>query len=123
MPKIQTKRIYDNVSDDDGYRVLIDRLWPRGISKDVANINMWAKEIAPSSELRQWFNHDKTKFDEFTKKYKSELSKKKQQIDELLVEGEKFSKITLLYAAKDENCNHAKVLKDFIMRYKKSRTK
>lgn len=71
---IQIKRVYEELGDDDGHRILIDRLWPRGISKENAHIDLWLKEIAPSTELRKWFNHDPEKWEEFKKLYRDELS-------------------------------------------------
>jgi uncharacterized protein YeaO (DUF488 family) len=81
---IQVKRIYDSVTEDDGYRVLIDRLWPRGFSKEDAKVDLWMKEIAPSTELRKWFHHDPDKWMEFQQRYKDELVNKKELIDQLL---------------------------------------
>lgn len=73
---IKIKRIYDPATDDDGKRILIDRLWPRGLKKDDAKIDEWIKDIAPSDELRKWFSHDPSKWDDFRKKYKKELNQK-----------------------------------------------
>ena len=80
---IKIKRIYEKLEEDDGYRILIDHLWPRGISKEKAKIDLWYKEISPSNELRQWFNHDPEKWLEFQKKYKEELKLKKEIVNEL----------------------------------------
>lgn len=110
---IQIKRIYEEYSEDDGYRVLVDRLWPRGVSKEEARLDEWLKEIAPSTGLRKWFDHDPDKFDEFSARYKGELTRKEEVADHLLTIAEKQN-VTLLYAAKDEEHNHAKVLKDFL---------
>lgn len=77
MTKFEAKRIYEDLSNNDGYRVLVDRLWPRGVSKEKANLDEWCKEIAPSNELRIWFNHDPDKFLEFKKKYLEELKSNK----------------------------------------------
>lgn len=114
--QFQIKRIYENPDDDDGYRVLVDRLWPRGISKEKARLDDWLKDIAPSTELRKWFDHDPDKFDEFSDRYTTELTQKKEKIDRLHKIAEK-QKVTLLYAARDEAYNHAIVLKEFLNTY------
>lgn len=112
----QLKRIYENYSENDGYRILVDRLWPRGVSKDEARLDEWLKEVTPSTELRKWFDHDPNKFDEFSDRYKGELSQKEEVVDYLLKIAKK-QKVTLLYAAKDEKHNHAIVLKEFLSTY------
>lgn len=112
----QLKRIYEDTSDDDGCRVLVDRLWPRGVSKEAAQLDEWNKNIPPSTELRKWFDHDPDKFEEFKKRYEHELAEKPEPIEKLLDIAED-QKVTLLYAAKDEIHNHAIVLKEFLERY------
>lgn len=107
---IQLKRIYDSANDDDGYRVLIDRLWPRGLSKGNAKIDLWMKDIAPSTELRKWFHHDPDKWEEFQELYKEELSNNKDLLDQLLKLEKDNNKLTLLYSAKDRERNQAVVL-------------
>ncbi|TAH61703.1 MAG: DUF488 family protein [Fermentimonas caenicola] len=107
---IQVKRIYDSVTEDDGYRVLIDRLWPRGFSKEDAKVDLWMKEIAPSTELRKWFHHDPDKWMEFQQRYKDELVNKKELIDQLLKLEKEKKVITLLFSAKDREKNQAMVL-------------
>lgn len=107
---IQVKRIYDSVTEDDGYRVLIDRLWPRGFSKEDAKVDIWMKEIAPSTELRKWFHHDPDKWMEFQQRYKDELVNKKELIDQLLKLEKEKKVITLLFSAKDREKNQAMVL-------------
>jgi len=118
---IQTKRIYEDASNNDGYRVLVDRIWPRGVSKDDAKLDDWLKKIAPSDELRKWFDHDPDKFDEFKKRYKKELDERVDKPEQLAKKSTE-KKITLLYGAKDEEHNHAVVLKEIIenQRAKKS---
>lgn len=111
--KIKTKRIYEDYSDEDGYRVLVDRLWPRGVSKEKAKLDEWLKDIAPSTELRKWFDHDPDKFEEFQTRYKIELSSKDEAVNHLLKKVAQ-QPITLLYAAKDEQHNHAVVLQEFL---------
>lgn len=111
---IQIKRAYDPVDDDDGYRILIDRLWPRGISKEKLQHDIWLKEIAPSDELRQWFDHQPHKFDEFKRRYKSELDFKDDHIDKLRSLCQTHDTVTLIYAAKDRTHNNAIVLKEYL---------
>lgn len=111
--RYKTKRIYEVPSEKDGYRVLVDRLWPRGVSKEKARLDEWCKELAPSTELRKWFDHAPDKFDEFTKRYKRELTNKEALVNHLLAIASD-QQVTLLYAAKDEEHNHAKVLKHFL---------
>ena len=108
---IQIKRIYDMSSDDDGYRVLVDRIWPRGVSKDAAQLNAWMKDVTPSTELRVWFGHDPDRWEEFKFLYGSELQGTAQRtcIEELRARAGEGT-VTLLYAAKDKQRNHALVL-------------
>lgn len=108
--KIKIKRIYTEVETDDGYRILIDRLWPRGVSKERAALDDWLKEIAPSTELRKWFNHDPQLFDEFSKHYILELEDKKEELLRIKSIAEQQN-VTLLFSAKDEKYNQAVVLK------------
>jgi uncharacterized protein YeaO (DUF488 family) len=111
---IRVKRIYEQPSKEDGYRVLVDRLWPRGVSKDQAKIDLWFKEIAPSEVLRKWFSHDPKKWDVFKRKYGRELGKKPELLLEIKrVEKEKGT-VTLLYSAKDEEHNQAVALSAII---------
>ncbi|MGM8366527.1 DUF488 domain-containing protein [Virgibacillus sp. W0181] len=116
MP-VQIKRIYDEADKKDGVRILVDRVWPRGMSKEDAKLDHWLKDIGPSNDLRKWFDHDPDKYDEFKKKYKQELETDEQgdALDELKEITKKHNKnITLLFSAKDENNNQAKVLKEII---------
>ena len=110
---VHTKRVYLEVSPSDGYRVLVDRLWPRGMRKENAHIDLWLKEAAPSSELRKWFNHDAERFEEFAKRYKAELDANGAlaTLQHIVAE---HPTTTLLYAAKDENHNNAVVLKQLL---------
>ncbi|MCC3358434.1 DUF488 domain-containing protein [Bacillus sp. REN16] len=113
---IVLKRIYEPASEDDGKRILVDRIWPRGISKDTAQLDLWMKEIAPSTELRKEFNHKPERFKEFKKQYIKELKEdeeKKAAIEELLRMNEE-GKVTLLFGAKDEVHNQAVVLKEVL---------
>ncbi|HET8736520.1 MAG TPA: DUF488 domain-containing protein [Pricia sp.] len=109
MKAIKIKRIYEDPSDDDSYRILVDRVWPRGVSKEDAKLDDWKKEIAPSDELRKWFDHDPDKFDEFKKKYRKELEDKTEDIDAIRKQANKHM-VTLLYGAKDTEHNQAVVL-------------
>ncbi|SFE08021.1 Uncharacterized conserved protein YeaO, DUF488 family [Lentibacillus persicus] len=118
MP-VNLKRIYDEAASDDGVRVLVDRVWPRGISKAKAQLDHWLKEIGPSSDLRKWFGHDPEKFDEFKKKYKEELAdgEQREELQKLKGLTKTHNKdITLLFAAKDEKYNQARVLKEILDR-------
>jgi len=110
---VKTKRVYDPVSRDDGKRILIDRLWPRGIKKEDAQIDEWMKDIAPSDDLRKWFAHDPAKWLKFKKKYINELRKKSELVERLRVEAKKGT-VTLLFAAKDVEHDNAVVLKELI---------
>ena len=110
---LQVKRIYEPYEEKDGYRILVDRLWPRGISKAEAHIDEWEKEIAPSTELREWFNHDPAKFAEFKTKYKHELQDKKEVLAGIKKKAQ-HQRVTLLYGAKDTVHNQAQVLLELI---------
>jgi len=110
---IKIKRIYDPVSEDDGKRILVDRLWPRGLKKGEAKIDEWLKEIAPSDGLRKWFSHDPSKWQEFKNRYKKELKNKSEITEKLRIEAKK-GQVTLLFSAKDVEHNNAVVLKEVI---------
>ena len=114
MKKILTKRIYEAAADSDGYRILVDRLWPRGISKNEAHLDDWIKEVAPTDRLRKWFDHDPEKFDGFEKKYREEL-KDKVEIIEKIRRKAADKTVTLLYGAKDTEHNQAIVLQKVLM--------
>lgn len=113
MNTIFIKRIYDEPSDKDGYRVLVDRLWPRGISKKEANLDEWNKEIVPSTALRRWFGHKEERFDKFAHLYREELKAKTAELNRLRAIA-KTNTVTLLYGAKDRKVNHAAVLRNFL---------
>jgi uncharacterized protein YeaO (DUF488 family) len=118
---IRIKRIYDPIQESDGKRVLVDRLWPRGVLKEKAAIHEWLKELAPSHELRKWFHHEPARFDEFVEKYKEELAgdeAKSPFIKQLLLWAREGT-VTLLYSAKDEERNQAVVLVEFIRELEK----
>lgn len=111
--EVRIKRVHDEPTEADGYRVLIDRLWPRGVTKGAARLDDWAKDLAPSTELRTWFGHDPAKFDEFAEQYRSELAADHDAIKALRsnVTG---GVLTLIYAAADPVHNHAVVLRDVL---------
>lgn len=115
MSDIRLKRAYDKAAGNDGKRVLVDGMWPRGVRKEDAAIDEWLKPIAPSSELRKWFAHDADKWSEFRKRYKKELAsgEQKQCLDELRSYYRK-GRVTLVYAARDEEHNNAVVLKELL---------
>lgn len=106
---VHIKRVYELPTSCDGKRILVDRLWPRGISKEKGEIDLWLKDIGPSNALRTWFNHEVNKWDEFKKKYKEELKGKKELVEQIKQEAKKHQ-ITLLYGAKDTEHNQAVVL-------------
>jgi DNA-3-methyladenine glycosylase len=110
---VRIKRVYDEPSADDGYRVLVDRVWPRGLSKDEASFDEWAKDVAPSTELRRWFGHDPAKFDEFVERYRAELSGS-DKLAELRARCRQHPVVTLLYGAKDTEHNQAVVLRELL---------
>lgn len=109
MKKIKIKRIYETPLVEDGFRMLVDRLWPRGLKKENAAIDEWNKIIAPSTELRKWFGHKYENFERFTEAYKIELKSKPEQLERIKSIAE-TQNLTLLYAAKDEKINHARIL-------------
>lgn len=112
MP-IELKRVYAEPSPQDGYRVLVDRLWPRGVSKEAARLDAWMKEIAPSDELRKWFHHDRPRWAEFRRRYLSELKDHREELRGL-ARRSRNERITLLFGARDEERNHAVVLKQYL---------
>ena len=109
---IKIKRIYEPWNLDDGFRILIDRLWPRGLSKDKTKLDLWMKDIAPSNELRKWFSHDLSKWDEFKRRYLKELNNKSDLLNKIKDIEKENTVITLLYSAKDKEHNNAVVLEN-----------
>jgi len=107
---IRLKRVYEKPSREDGVRILVDRLWPRGLNKERAAVELWLKDVAPSTELRKWFHHDPARWKEFQSRYRKELARKKEALD-LLKRKSKGQTVTLLYGAQDEEHNQAVVLK------------
>lgn len=118
-PKIVTKRIYNDADASDGKRVLVDRIWPRGVSKEGAQLDAWLKDIAPSTDLRTWWDHDPDRLEEFADRYEQELSDDDHAdaVDELIDLIHDNHRVTLLYAAKDEQINHANILQDYLRRH------
>ena len=112
--RIKLRRAYDPAERTDGVRILVDRLWPRGLSRDDACIDQWVKDLAPSNELRKWFGHDPARWDEFRDRYAVELNRHSDQMKELRELARK-GPITLVYSAHDEVHNNAVVLRDFIL--------
>ncbi len=112
MP-IRLKRVYEEKADGDGYRILVDRLWPRGLSKARAGVDLWLKDIAPSTELRRWFGHDPARWAEFKRRYRDELAGNEAAVAALR-EHAKAGPVTLLYGARDTQHNDAVVLRNFL---------
>jgi uncharacterized protein YeaO (DUF488 family) len=110
---IKIERIYDNPKGNDGFRILVDRLWPRGLSKDKVRIDLWQKDVAPSNSLRKWFGHDEKKWDDFKRRYFKELDKNIDSVSTILCKARQGS-ITLLYGAKEERFNNAVALKEYL---------
>ena len=112
---IQVKRVYERRSRTDGLRVLVDRLWPRGLTKERAAISVWLKDLAPSTELRKWFGHDPAKWKQFQSRYRKELREKRDDLKSLRQKSKERT-VTLLYGARDEEHNEAIVLKKVLAR-------
>lgn len=112
---LRLKRPQEGAASNDGYRVLVDRIWPRGISKEKARIDEWKKEVAPSTKLRKWFGHDPDRFDGFRKRYLKELEDHRDELAELRRRA-RDGRLTLVYAAKDEDHNQAVVLREVLRR-------
>ncbi len=111
---IRTKRVYDPATPDDGFRVLVDRIWPRGMPKERAQVHLWLKEIAPSTALRKWFGHDRSKWKAFKKRYFSELDAKPELVQRLLATAAR-GRVTLLFSARDVECNQAVALRAYLL--------
>lgn len=113
--KVLVKRIYEPAAKSDGFRVLVDRLWPRGISKDNAKLDLWLPDLGPTTALRQWFNHDPVRWEEFQRRYHAELKEKKELVAELKGRAKKGT-VTLLYSAKDDEHNQAVALRGYLLK-------
>ena len=112
--RIDLKRIYDDAADDDGYRVLVDRMWPRGVAKRDAKLDAWPKELAPSDDLRRWFGHDRERWQAFRKAYRAELDDADPDVIDDLRQHAGDEGVTLLFAARDTECNNAVVLAEYL---------
>jgi uncharacterized protein YeaO (DUF488 family) len=112
---IDLKRVYDPPANSDGRRILVDRIWPRGITKADLQIDAWLKDLAPSTELRKWFGHDPAKWDEFRKRYAGELEQRSEALEEL-VEKARAGRVTLVFSAKDTEHNNAVALREHLER-------
>jgi uncharacterized protein YeaO (DUF488 family) len=110
---IRLKRAYEPLSKDDGLRILVERLWPRGLTKEKAAIDLWLKEIAPSPELRKWYGHDISRWDEFRRRYRAEIEVKGEMLSDLK-QMIKEGPVTFVYAARDEEHNSALILKEYL---------
>jgi uncharacterized protein YeaO (DUF488 family) len=110
---INLKRAYEKPSREDGFRVLVERLWPRGVKKEALALDLWLKDIAPSTELRQWFGHDPARWEEFRRRYHAELAARPDAV-KLLKDRAKAGKVTLVYGSRDETHNAAVALKEFL---------
>ncbi len=115
MGKIFVKRVYEPATESDGFRVLVDRLWPRGISKEAAKLELWLPDLGPSTSLRKWFNHDPARWSEFQRRYHAELQKNTALLAPI-TEQAKTRPLTLLYSAKDEQHNQAVALRIFLLK-------
>ena len=114
---VRTKRVYEQAKKEDGYRVLVDRLWPRGMKKEAARIDLWMKEVAPSDALRKSFHHDAMKWPDFLKKYQAELEKKKPCLAELKKLEKEHGTLTLLFGARDPEHNQAVVIAEALKKH------
>ena len=113
MGQVDIKRVYEQAADEDGVRILVDRLWPRGVSKERAALSGWLKDVAPSPDLRRWWHHDLDRFDDFARRYRTELDDN-PALGDLLSIVREHDRTTLVYAAKDPAVNHALILRDYI---------
>jgi uncharacterized protein YeaO (DUF488 family) len=111
--KIKIKRVYEKNDKSDGMRILVDRLWPRGLSKETARIDFWAKDISPSTVLRQWYKHDPEKWKEFKNKYFNELNSNLEGVNKLLQHVKKLN-VTFVYSSKEQHLNNAVALKEYL---------
>ena len=115
MPRVNVKRIYEPTSKSDGFRVLVDRIWPRGVAKQRAKIDLWLKSVAPSTELRKWFAHDPAKADGFSQRYHKELAENPGKVSELIAHVQKGT-VTLVYAARLQQMNNAVALRQYLLK-------
>ncbi len=118
MTDIRTKRVYEPATSQDGFRVLVDRVWPRGMTKEQVQADLWLKDAAPSTALRKWFGHDPSKWEVFKRRYCSELDTKSEVVTRLLEEAER-GRLTLLYSARDAEYNQAVALREYLIKRSK----
>ena len=111
--KIKVKRVYEEPGPEDGMRILVDRLWPRGIAKEDAQIDLWLKSVAPSNDLRKWYQHDAEKWPEFKRRYFAELTNNQDAVSDILI-NVKRKVVTLLYSSKEKQFNNAVALKEYL---------
>lgn len=116
MPNIKLKRVYSPAEQSDGYRILVDRIWPRGIAKAKAGIDEWLRDVAPSDALRKWFDHDRERWPEFKRRYLKELGANREATKQLVNTVKAHVRVTLLFGAHDEECNQAVVLSLYLKR-------
>lgn len=114
MIDIRTRRVYDSAHADNGFRVLVDRVWPRGMTKEQVQASLWLKEVAPSTSLRKWFRHDRAKWDEFRTRYFTELGEQTEAVEQLLLQARQGT-LTLLYSAREREFNQAVALKEYLL--------
>ena len=117
--EIQCKRVYQAAGPDDGSRILVDRVWPRGMTKEQVQADRWLKDLAPSNALRKWFGHDRSNWEEFKRRYFVELDAHPEALAALLAEAEK-TRVTLLFSAHDAECNQAIALRDYLLAWRRS---
>ena len=117
--EFRLKRVYEPASRTDGFRILVDRVWPRGVSKDEAALGLWLKDVAPSTELRKWFGHKPERWKSFAEKYRAELDRNADAVDRLMEQAREHRTVTLLFGAKDETHNQAVVLRDYLRERRK----
>ncbi|MEM4198144.1 MAG: DUF488 family protein [Candidatus Caldarchaeum sp.] len=117
---IRVKRVYDNPLPDDGFRILVDRLWPRGLRRDKASIGLWMRDVAPSTSLRKWFGHDPEKWEGFKQRYFKELETKRYLVEKILEKERTYGSVTLLFSAKNVEHNNAVALKEYVERFQRS---
>ena len=111
---LKIKRVYDQPDESDGFRVLVDRIWPRGLTKEKAAVDLWDKDLSPSTDLRKWFSHEEEKWPEFKRRYGLELEARPQAVEKFIKLLQKHPRLTLLYGAKSEERNQAVALKEYL---------
>lgn len=121
MMDIRTKRVYEAADPNDGFRVLVDRVWPRGMTKEQVRADLWLRDVAPGTDLRKWFSHDRSKWEAFRNRYFLELDGKPEAVTRLLDEAAK-GPLTLLFSAQDTECNQAVALRDYLISRPRKRT-